>query len=1143
MKKSHHRILQAAVCLCLCFWMLFGVPLVCGATEENVQDTTDLMDYSLQTQDIKQELSASELFYKLYGVYPPSAEMEYLDQLSGITLQYTDLIPPSIVSTNYNGDAGVLEVTVPTYTYTASNGVLVEWVPTSVTLDGKQLPLVKNGDAYGCQFEDLFYSKNFDIYVSFVWNATLPAEAVDHLLTKPHIDGMEALKVVEEYEQTLLNPYWEALKRYEVYEAYQQALKDHAQYLIDVENYEKALPKYQAYLEDYAQYLVKKAEYDAYAQNKADWEQYYAYQEFLKNDLERYNEYLLYQGKINKVLGQLAVLESLFVSDSNTWTFYPSLMGGTVTSVTSRKEELIAAGCNAKDIYSADEATEILRERLTAYSELREQEYPSEHAKVAALYEYYTAYYVELKDAFAQLYGALISLYDNEFVVIYAKNEGKLERFQQFIGQLYVTATCLDDSEKGMRMENWRISGKKLSEVVEPVNLISDTGKSHPSEVSMPDTEVERVEAVEPIAKPTVTLSPVPEPTAPTEVKEPVKPAFVAEPDKDNPPPAAEHPGAVPARPDVAEALWNLAIALRDGSVPKREAEGVAQPFFVEKTVACPISIHNLKTVTFYDMDGSTVLYQQTVNYGEAVTYAGPSPQRSDPYYTYYFKGWVLSDGSAPSLDAVCENLSIFANYQKERRLYRIRWILDGVEFDTHCYYGDLPKPPMALEKPGTVDMEYRFTGWDKELTAVTENATYVGGFELVPRTYTVTWITGEGSLTTTVKHGELPVFPWESPSYLSGADYYRFTGWDKDLQTPITSNRTFYAKYAKEKLAEAGNGAALTVTNDGKSITVLAGASDVFIQNVARYAASQALPLTIRWERFSATYSGQALNTLIDSFCVKLDLEQRTVSGGIAYSVSYVDASGNGAGIHPMATVTLPKTSEDGLGYRYALSEKNTWKDLADQTHSLSGSFTLLVKKAGRVTVENNAYCNISGLPLYAFMGDWVSIDVGCEFGYEIVGAVLIKENGTKTEISGLKFQMPSGNVTVQLKVEKIVYHVTFLVDGKVYSQADYGLGEEILIPENPQKSQDGTYSYEFLEWSPAVTIAMGDHRALTYHAVFSKTLLNGVDPYRSGNNNNALLNTYLPIALGVVALGIFLFVFLRRRKTKGLASHAEDE
>jgi uncharacterized protein YjeT (DUF2065 family) len=45
-------------------------------------------------------------------------------------------------------------------------------------------------------------------------------------------------------------------------------------------------------------------------------------------------------------------------------------------------------------------------------------------------------------------------------------------------------------------------------------------------------------------------------------------------------------------------------------------------------------------------------------------------------------------------------------------------------------------------------------------------------------------------------------------------------------------------------------------------------------------------------------------------------------------------------------------------------------------------------------------------------------------------------------------------------------------------------------------------------------------------------------VDPYHSGNNNNAFLNTYLPIGLGVVAIVVGLIIFLRVRKKRRLAA-----
>ena len=99
-----------------------------------------------------------------------------------------------------------------------------------------------------------------------------------------------------------------------------------------------------------------------------------------------------------KVLAKLEVLEKLFVKDSNKWEMYASLMGNTVTQVVNRRDELVAAGCNAKDIHAAGEATEKLRRLMKGYFALRGAQYASEHEKITALYSYYTQNYTALRD-------------------------------------------------------------------------------------------------------------------------------------------------------------------------------------------------------------------------------------------------------------------------------------------------------------------------------------------------------------------------------------------------------------------------------------------------------------------------------------------------------------------------------------------------------------------------------------------------------------------------------------------------------------------------------------------------------------------------------------------------------------------------
>lgn len=1130
MRKIFQKISGAAICLCLCFLMSISF-LISSSAQSRA--ATDPFHYGSPVLGSNQELSASKLFAALYGFAPTEEEKNYLETDLGITLRYNNIIPDNLVSSYYNGEDGVLHVNSFAYTYMATNGVLVRWIPKSAKLGDVVKEFVEFEGSYGCRFENLFYSDDFDVEISYAWDAEISAESADLLFTKAYADGSEALGKLLFYEEIQLNPYLEALKRYEVYSAYQQALANYAQYVKDLEEYEKKLDLYKAYCQEYQAYLEQLSAYEARQKYLEDLEKYYAYQDFLKNDLERYQAYLIYQNQVDQVQKKINILESLFVKDSKYQTFYPSLMGDTVTSVIANKADLIAAGCSEKDIDLADSATQDLRALLQGYNELRGQTYSSSHEKTTVLYHYYTEHYDALGDAFARLYGALYSLYQNELVVIYADKEGKLARFQQFIGQLYVITTCLDDSAQGMRMENWQIGGKSLSEVVESVHLLADTGDSNPANATMPKVEVERVEEVEAVEKPTVEPPDVPKPNEPKRVEEPVKPTEVTEPDTSNPPPEAEDPGEQPQPPQMTDRLRALAEAIRAGRVPVRSAIGESRILHLEKTITVPISIHNLKTVTFYDADGETVLYQKKVDYGDEVIYRGPAPQKADPVYDYTFTGWIFADGSEAQLDDVRENLAVYAKYQKELHLYRITWIVDGETKITAHPYGEIPQSPFSTQKESTAELSFEFSGWNKEPVAVTEDATYEASFLSSPRLYTVKWILGERELDAQVAYGEIPICPDATPSYVAGSLYYEFRDWDKSIGV-VTADVTYTALYTQKTLASAGNGSALEAVEEADRITVFAGNADVFFSNAAQYALENEIALSIRWDHFSLTVAHKDLNTLLDSSCQKISLKRQGAEYGEAFELSYLDRSNKNINLALPTTLSLFSVRENGKRYVYAMRSDDEWVSLKEEMLSLQGDLSLLVTPAYQITVEGNEYCYTASMPGIAGVGQLVSFALNCEFGYEITGALITAEDGTTVEAQGLAFVMPESNVFVRLRVEQIVYHVVFEVNGEIYSEKDYFLGEKIQLPEEPILESDELYSYLFLNWTPVVTIAMGEERTLVFTAVFSKTQLNGVDPYLTGHNNNRLLNLFLPIGLSVLLVGGAIWISLRTRKKK---------
>jgi hypothetical protein len=65
------------------------------------------------------------------------------------------------------------------------------------------------------------------------------------------------------------------------------------------------------------------------------------------------------------------------------------------------------------------------------------------------------------------------------------------------------------------------------------------------------------------------------------------------------------------------------------------------------------------------------------------------------------------------------------------------------------------------------------------------------------------------------------------------------------------------------------------------------------------------------------------------------------------------------------------------------------------------------------------------------------------------------------------------------------INYTVTFVVEGNVYDiKNDYHYGDQIILPLNPTKLEDNTYTYEFACWDNLVENVNGNH---TFEAVFN--------------------------------------------------------
>ncbi|MCR5783919.1 MAG: InlB B-repeat-containing protein [Clostridia bacterium] len=132
-----------------------------------------------------------------------------------------------------------------------------------------------------------------------------------------------------------------------------------------------------------------------------------------------------------------------------------------------------------------------------------------------------------------------------------------------------------------------------------------------------------------------------------------------------------------------------------------------------------------------------------------------------DAHYTYEFSGWatvevavdgdlIYSDADIPPIGAA--EVVYYAQYESTVNSYTVTWKVDEDESHdiTSVYnYGETPQAPpaSATARPSDAQYDYTFTGWDKEISSVEGDTTYVAQYDKQIKSYTVTWIIRHGSV------------------------------------------------------------------------------------------------------------------------------------------------------------------------------------------------------------------------------------------------------------------------------------------------------------------------------------------------------------------------------------------------------------
>ena len=244
--------------------------------------------------------------------------------------------------------------------------------------------------------------------------------------------------------------------------------------------------------------------------------------------------------------------------------------------------------------------------------------------------------------------------------------------------------------------------------------------------------------------------------------------------------------GQTPAKPGDAEHSytfngWDPAVSEVHGDI-------VYTAQFTEAT--------NTYTVTWNNYDGSLLEEDKDVAYGETPEYNGETPAKpSDDEFDYSFIGWT------PEITTVTGNTVYTATFEAVRRSYEIKFVNynNSPLLTINVPYGETPEyTGETPTKPADDQYTYAFGGWDPAIVPVTGTATYTAQFSGTLNTYTVTWIVEGVSTEVTYEYGATPVYPGETPTKDSDAQYtYAFSGWDPEI-TDVTGDATYTAQFSQ---------------------------------------------------------------------------------------------------------------------------------------------------------------------------------------------------------------------------------------------------------------------------------------------------------------------------------------------------------
>ena len=658
----------------LCFILILTVSVIpCGLT---VAASASDFDYSRPGSNNAVFTSADLLEY--IGIELSEAERNYLKSDGTFKLSYECVTNSQITVVNIDNTT---QITARPYSYVATNGKTVTWIPKSIILGDVMGDMTVENGAYTSTFDSGSLSDDATVDVTYELQgiASIPADVINEVINLAYY---KALEIGAKYDS------YEAAKN--AYDAYYSENRE------AVDKYLSDLDKYNQYLRDKRIYEDKKEAYDKYL---ADSEQY-------SKDLQKYNQYLLdldaynavlennekfdennakyqeYSSQINVVREQIKVIDDgLFVKVTYLKRqLYSSLFSSLVDEVIGANKQLYVTmlGIDGEVIDDCVEASDAIRDILEPRNGIIYKDLTTEEEK----YDFYCANRDKLRDAIIKLTRALHELYSNdrlrEMMHIAPTLVGRsdyTEKLSIFISQLILFSNALSDEpvmsydgtivlDKNTTFSYWNEAGQEIKnrkaiDVLEGNDYIKDSGNAAPLKGGYP-TKVEEPVKLDPLPMPAVVQRPI----MPEVIEEPVKPDVVSSPT----PPVGFV--AEPQKPEeYDDAIYNQLVSeLKSHVLTERCSVTDNANYIPSITLTKSIYSKDAVTVIFTDGKGG-VVSEISVDKGSAVNFTGELPTKAEDLgATYTFYAWEDSEGNLFDLSKVDNDVTLYPVFTQNKK-------------------------------------------------------------------------------------------------------------------------------------------------------------------------------------------------------------------------------------------------------------------------------------------------------------------------------------------------------------------------------------------------------------------------------------------------------------------------------------------